>query len=504
MRGNLKEVGYCIKMGKFKSEICEGCKKSLESGSLLKHISHKKDCKIVYGDRYIDMLNENRKATQCQNHLKNKKERNEKKRKSSKAMPTEKESSELKDTASEVTKPTGEKKSVIFIPIKYDATCKECGKSIKQQHFFNHVSNSKKCKEAYGEDFIKNHKISNQKYHMKNYISKQNNKLIEEFNAANDSDDEDNDLEEMVFKCNGCKIDFIRERFFKHVSHAKKCKAAYSDEEWKNMMKGNRKFLNWRNHFENKKERREKMKSHYAENKKDFVSRRHKRERVEKEKDELQNLQNSLQFVKEVYQREPDSIFDRELGKGIPLKSRLQLYKEKIQILYQKCSTEEKKNQLSELEMYIKGKLKAWKDEYDNLIKEIEEKTGKWKNLSNSKICEKECSFDKEFVRHILCNFNNFLKSEGSLLNFHSHTIVIDIAKKMDMALKEPHFRNQYFITRCTEFAPKIALKQKENEVKYDNLKEMIRKKHQDKEFHENNLLESLKETYDPVGEFLF
>ena len=94
-------------MGKYKSEICEGCHESIESGSLLRHISHKRECKIVYGDRYIAMLNENRKATQRQNHLKNKNERNERRRKSNKDKSSD--SSDFKNAASsEVLKTTEE------------------------------------------------------------------------------------------------------------------------------------------------------------------------------------------------------------------------------------------------------------------------------------------------------------------------------------------------------------------------------------------------------------
>ena len=72
---------------------------------------------------------------------------------------------------------------------------------------------------------------------MKNYTNRQNNKLIWDY-----QDNSDSDVEGLVLKCNGCKVEFTSERFFRHVSHAKKCKAAYTDDEWNDMMKDNRKF----------------------------------------------------------------------------------------------------------------------------------------------------------------------------------------------------------------------------------------------------------------------
>ena len=477
-------------MGKYKSEICGGCHKSLESGSLLKHISHKGDCKIVYGDRYIDMLNENRKATQRQNHLKNKNERNERRRKSNKEKSSD--PSDIKNAASpKLLETSKEKKSCLVIPIKYDATCKECGKSIKQRHFFNHVSNSKKCKEAYGEDFIKEHKKSNQRCHMKNYTNRQNNKLIWDY-----QDNSDSDVEGLVLKCNGCKVEFTSERFFRHVSHAKKCKAAYTDDEWNDMMKDNRKFLNWRNHFDHKKERKVKMKSYYEENKKAFKIRKQKRESIEKENDEIRKMQYHFETDKETYMTEPNSIFERELS---PSRSLLQLYNEEIKILVQKCHSEEMKNQLIEQKKYIEKKLKDLKDEYDLLIKEIEEKTGKW-DLDDKKIWKYESSVDREFVRHILRNFTSFLKSEHALLTFHTHGLVSEIATKVNVSIKEPG--DKFFVKRFLKIAPSIASKQKKNEVKYNEQKENIRKKHQDKELHDKNLLESLEGSNDPIDVF--
>ena len=39
-------------------EKCEHCKKTCLNGTLLKHISHARNCKVFYGDRYIQMLGE--------------------------------------------------------------------------------------------------------------------------------------------------------------------------------------------------------------------------------------------------------------------------------------------------------------------------------------------------------------------------------------------------------------------------------------------------------------
>ena len=46
------------------AKFCEGCGKITDSASLLKHVSHRRQCKIVYGDRYIEMLNKSKKETQ--------------------------------------------------------------------------------------------------------------------------------------------------------------------------------------------------------------------------------------------------------------------------------------------------------------------------------------------------------------------------------------------------------------------------------------------------------
>ena len=44
-------------------KVCEGCNKVTDGNSLLKHVSHTRQCKVVYGDRYIKMLQESRKST---------------------------------------------------------------------------------------------------------------------------------------------------------------------------------------------------------------------------------------------------------------------------------------------------------------------------------------------------------------------------------------------------------------------------------------------------------
>ena len=85
-------------------------------------------------------------------------------------------------------------------------------------------------------------------------------------------------------------------------------------------------------------------------------------------------------------------------------------------------------------------------------------------------------------------------------MTYHTHGIVSEIATKINVSLKEP--RDEFFVKRFLKIAPNIASKQMKNEVKYNEQKEIIRKKHQDKELHDKNLLESLELSYDPIDVF--
>ena len=101
--------------------------------------------------------------------------------------------------------------------------CEGCQKFFFIESFYRHVSHSKKCSSAY-DVISKESEVNAMKNRKKFDESKKKTKPI--FNS-----------ESKV--CDGCKKVFTNDSFFKHVSHAKKCKEAYGDK-WEKMKRQKR------------------------------------------------------------------------------------------------------------------------------------------------------------------------------------------------------------------------------------------------------------------------
>ena len=476
--------------------ICEGCQKDCDNGSLLKHISHTRSCKIVYGERYVEMLRESRKATKRENWTKNKDERNAKRKKSPERLlePSNK---------SEDTEASMPKKPFVW---NYQMLCKKCNKPYKKAYFKRHLTKSESCRESY-EDYIENHKKtrkSNRNYHKRNYQNKHNAKWMREYYKENKEDLKKYTQEEIDgfhTKCKGCGIEFHNDRFLRHVSHDKKCKAHYDENEYNELKKERRKFINWSNHVDKKEERKEKMKKYYEENKKAFVSRRKKRLSIEKEESEIRSMKVFYENEKKYPKKEIDYIIDTYLSYGKRNSSLLQSLWRVIEIILPQCKSELQRQKLKELHTKIDERFNGFKKEYVSIEKEVEKETGDW-DLNDPKKWRKECSVDRNFIFHIYYNFIYYMKAERQLLTYHSHNVLLSISKEIDIDLYSNYKKfdpvpiSSLFVEKSLELGPKVCDKEKQNDLDYIKNKEIIRGLFKAKERQDDEFLKSLKKLY--------
>ena len=97
---------------------------------------------------------------------------------------------------------------------KNSKTCDGCDITFVTESFLKHLSHSAKCKKAYGEDW---HQLLKEKSETSSEKSIDKNKIIL-------SNDETKEI------CEGCQKPFQPTAILKHVSHSKKCKAAYGSK----------------------------------------------------------------------------------------------------------------------------------------------------------------------------------------------------------------------------------------------------------------------------------
>ena len=295
-------------------EKCEHCKKTCLNGTLLKHISHARNCKVFYGDRYIQMLGEKRKIVQSKSHKKHKIKRNEVRRiKPTKSkydstennLPTKEsnfripeiisriiENDNMPSTSTESNLSVTETNLPINTSIPVDENnlpldnlqnstiakstleeqtniCKECKGTFDPKKLLYHISRSDKCKMAYGgEESVRNMLGAKKKSYNDFYRRKNNEEWIEAFHEEfPDFDENDPCNKGYLLKCIGCNIQFTEDRFYRHVSHSKDCKKAFGEKKWKQIKNERRKFQNFKNKKNHKKKYSKKKKEYYAKKK---------------------------------------------------------------------------------------------------------------------------------------------------------------------------------------------------------------------------------------------
>ena len=94
-----------------------------------------------------------------------------------------------------------------------------------------------------------------------------------------------------TFTCKGCQKPFLEDKFYRHVSHAPKCKREYGEDEWNEMLKKKRNKVIKKYENKRKPQRPKYRKEHYQENKSKIM------EKVLKTRKEAK-LEKTIEFMK--------------------------------------------------------------------------------------------------------------------------------------------------------------------------------------------------------------
>ena len=201
---------------------CDGCQTILDKAALLRHISHTRKCKEVYGDRYITMLAKSKKLSQkkkyqqnaskiCKanktryhansdkiknNYRENKSvisERRKKKYKEKKEIEDQEINDRLEDLKlyqKSYQPPTPLSNSILPYAVvkevkgkvsvdKRQAVCEKCGYVCQIKGFLTHVNQKKDCLEFYGDRLEEMRKERRKQVKQKNYGKYERVKRIE-------------------------------------------------------------------------------------------------------------------------------------------------------------------------------------------------------------------------------------------------------------------------------------------------------------------------------------
>ena len=115
--------------------------------------------------------------------------------------------------------------------------CEGCNKTFQFETFLKHVTHKESCKEKYGEERIQDMKQLCRSATWKKYNKKDKDKV------KMISDDRISLTIGCLKVCEGCKESFLEERFFRHVSHTKKCLSAYGTEKWNEMLQARKQCI---------------------------------------------------------------------------------------------------------------------------------------------------------------------------------------------------------------------------------------------------------------------
>ena len=151
------------------------------------------------------------------------------------------ESEDVKNESEDVTNETEESSvettkadNSMKTPDRGPKVCDKCHIAFPFESFLKHVTHSKDCLRHYG-----NQKIATMKKEHRAIAWKQYERNTKKSNADSDSEDDKNQDSEQI-KCEGCGILFTIDKFYKHVSHAKKCLSVYGKDRWDEMKKKRR------------------------------------------------------------------------------------------------------------------------------------------------------------------------------------------------------------------------------------------------------------------------
>ena len=151
--------------------------------------------------------------------------------------------------------------------------CEGCNETYEDvETFFRHVSHAKKCKAIYGERFEKmrderKKEVGRKKVQKFRSLQHETN-LKDEEEACETDGGSLNDLidDGYMIKCEGCNQILQTDTFFKHASHAQKCKAVYG-ERLEIMKTEKRKKVQQISFEKNHEKNKEKQQDYYVKNK---------------------------------------------------------------------------------------------------------------------------------------------------------------------------------------------------------------------------------------------
>ena len=107
--------------------------------------------------------------------------------------------------------------------------CKNCGKKFPFESFLKHVTHVKKCEKFYGKVKMSSLKLEHGEVKWKKHDR-------EKYEAKAQNNGE----KSKMMKCEGCEETLPEERFYKHVSHSKKCLNSFGKDKWDAMKKKRR------------------------------------------------------------------------------------------------------------------------------------------------------------------------------------------------------------------------------------------------------------------------
>ena len=246
-------------MFEVKVKYCKGCGEFKKPNALLRHISHAKKCKEVYGEEKLkNMIEHNRVEITQKNYQKHKEDYNAKR---SAKLRAERQKRRNEKSDENAPKRVG----------KTSSTTSKANKVVEVK------DDDRYC------PFCINTKFVN-----KNFLEKHINS-------------------EHMHNCNGCGETFPENSFFKHVSHTPTCKNEYGDD-WGEMLKKKRNHVVKKYEIKRKPtlkkyhdSKREKYKAYYQENKDQI------RAKQKKSRQDAKDLEKAEKI------RRPRTIFEKWL-----------------------------------------------------------------------------------------------------------------------------------------------------------------------------------------------
>ena len=166
--------------------------------------------------------------------------------------------------------------------------CEGCERTFEENVFLKHVGHNKECKAVYGAERFASMKKERRKKVQKKHVELKYEDKIEAMNKnLTEEEIEEDRAIGWIMTCEGCKVTFQSDVFFRHVPKTEVCKKVY-EGRWELMLKAKknvRQGIKDMNQKEKKKEYYKQNKAAIAEKRKD----RYQKKKLDKEEEERQN-----------------------------------------------------------------------------------------------------------------------------------------------------------------------------------------------------------------------